>query len=159
MSIWRRVLDQAILGFRADLIVLDDPIRSREDAMSEVIRRNTWEWYGADLKTRLKPGGRIVLISTRWHEDDLAGRLLAEMDKGGDRWETLILPAIAEEGDPLGGLHVEPVQIGEDIGAGRRDSHLKEPPIADDPHTAQQLLPRSPPGFARVSSDERQGYW
>ena len=93
---------QAVLGFRADLIVIDDPIRSREDAMSEVIRRNIWEWYGSDLKTRLKPGGRIVLISTRWHEDDLAGRLLTQMDKGGDRWETLILPAIAEEGDPLG---------------------------------------------------------
>jgi hypothetical protein len=93
---------QAVLGFRADLIVIDDPIRSREDAMSEVIRRNIWEWYGSDLKTRLKPGGRVVLISTRWHEDDLAGRLMAEADKGGDKWETLILPAIAEEGDPLG---------------------------------------------------------
>jgi hypothetical protein len=70
-----------------------------------------------------------------------------------------VLEDTPEEGGLLGGIHVEPVQIGEDIGAGRRDSHLKEPPIADDPHTAQQLLPRSPPGFARVSSDERQGYW
>jgi predicted phage terminase large subunit-like protein len=93
---------QAILGFRADLIVIDDPIRSREDAASEVLRRSIWEWYSADLKTRLKPGGRIVLISTRWHEDDLAGRLLAEMEKGGDRWDTLIVPAIAEENDALG---------------------------------------------------------
>jgi hypothetical protein len=54
------------------------------------------------LKTRLKPGGRIVLVSTRWHEDDLAGRLLAEAEKGGDKWTTVILPAIAEENDPLG---------------------------------------------------------
>ena len=54
------------------------------------------------MKSRLKPGGRIVIISTRWHEDDLCGRLLAELDRGGgDIWDTLILPAIAEENDPL----------------------------------------------------------
>jgi predicted phage terminase large subunit-like protein len=93
---------QAILGYRADLCIIDDPLRSREDAASEVVRRSTWEWYSSDLKTRLKPGGRIVLISTRWHEDDIAGRIQAEMDKGGERWEQLILPAIAEENDPLG---------------------------------------------------------
>jgi hypothetical protein len=63
---------QAILGYRADLVVIDDPIRSREDAASETIRRSTWEWFSADLKTRLKPGGRVILIQTRWHEDDLA---------------------------------------------------------------------------------------
>jgi hypothetical protein len=52
-----------------------------------------------------------------------------------------------EEGGPLGGLHVEPVQIGEDIGAGRQDSHLKETLVGDDPHTAQQLLPRRQRGL------------
>jgi predicted phage terminase large subunit-like protein len=93
---------QAILGYRADLVVIDDPIRSREDAASETIRRSTWEWFSADLKTRLKPGGRVILIQTRWHEDDLAGRVLAEMEKGGDHWHSLVLPAVAEEGDPLG---------------------------------------------------------
>jgi predicted phage terminase large subunit-like protein len=93
---------QAILGFRADLIVIDDPTRSREDAMSEPIRTSIWEWYRSDLRTRLRPGGRVVLISTRWHELDLPGMLLDEMDKGGEIWDTLILPAIAEEGDPLG---------------------------------------------------------
>ncbi len=95
-------VSQAVLGFRADVVVIDDPIRSREDAASEVVRRNTWEWFSADLKTRLKPGGRIILILTRWHEDDIAGRVLAEMDKGGDVWEVLSLPAVAEEGDVLG---------------------------------------------------------
>jgi predicted phage terminase large subunit-like protein len=93
---------QAILGFRADLAVIDDPIRSREDAASEAVRRSTWEWFSADLKTRLRPGGRVILIQTRWHELDLAGRVLAEMDKGGDVWEQLNLPAIAEENDQLG---------------------------------------------------------
>lgn len=92
----------AIAGRRADLVVIDDPVRSREDADSELVRDKTWDWYKSDLYTRLKPGGRIVLIQTRWHEDDLAGRLLADMQAGGDRWEVISLPALAEEGDPLG---------------------------------------------------------
>ena len=53
--------------FSCRCLVIDDPIRSREDAASDIIRRNTWEWFSADLKTRLKPGGRIILILTRWH--------------------------------------------------------------------------------------------
>lgn len=92
----------AIAGRRADLVVIDDPVRSREDADSELIRDKTWDWYKSDLYTRLKPGGRIVLIQTRWHEDDLAGRLLADMAIGGDQWEVISLPAIAEANDPLG---------------------------------------------------------
>lgn len=92
----------AIAGRRADLVVIDDPVRSREDADSELIRDKTWDWYRSDLYTRLKPGGRICLIQTRWHEDDLAGRLLEDMGKGGDQWEVISLPAIAEGADPLG---------------------------------------------------------
>jgi hypothetical protein len=78
-------------------VVIDDPVRSREDAASDAIREKTWDWYKSDLYTRLKPGGRIVLIQTRWHEDDLAGRILADMQSGGDQWDVLSLPAIAEE--------------------------------------------------------------
>lgn len=92
----------AIAGRRADLVVIDDPIRSREDADSETVRDKIWDWYKSDLYTRLKPGGRIVLIQTRWHEDDLAGRLLSDMEAGGDKWEVISLPALAEADDPLG---------------------------------------------------------
>jgi len=92
----------AIAGRRADLVVIDDPIRSREDADSETVRDKIWDWYKSDLYTRLKPGGRIVLIQTRWHEDDLAGRLLADMAAGGDHWDVISLPALAEQDDPLG---------------------------------------------------------
>lgn len=92
----------SITGRRADLVVIDDPVRSREDADSELIRDKTWDWYKTDLYTRLKPGARIVLIQTRWHEDDLAGRLLEEMAAGGDRWTVVSLPALAEAGDLLG---------------------------------------------------------
>lgn len=91
----------AIAGRRADLVVIDDPVRSREDADSELIRNKTWDWYKSDLYTRLKPGGRIVLIQTRWHEDDLAGRLLEDAKTGGDQWDVISLPAIAEQNDPL----------------------------------------------------------
>jgi predicted phage terminase large subunit-like protein len=91
-----------IAGFRADLAIIDDPVRSREDADSALVREKTWDWYKSDLSTRMKPGGRIILIQTRWHEDDLAGRLLLDMQKGGDQWTELSLPAIATDGDALG---------------------------------------------------------
>ena len=81
---------------------MDDPIRSREDADSDRVRERVWEWYKGDLSPRMKPGGRQIVIQTRWHEADLAGRLLEEMERGGDRWEVLSLPAEAEANDPLG---------------------------------------------------------
>ena len=99
----------SITGRRADLVIIDDPVRSREDAASESVRDKTWDWYKADLYTRLKPGGRIALIQTRWHEDDLAGRLLEDMAAGGDQWETISLPALAEEDDPLERMPGEPL--------------------------------------------------
>ena len=91
-----------IAGFRADLAIIDDPVRNREDADSALVREKTWDWYKSDLSTRMKPDGRIILIQTRWHEDDLAGRLLLDMQKGGDVWDVLSLPAVAGVDDPLG---------------------------------------------------------
>lgn len=88
-----------VTGRRADLVVVDDPVKSRSVAESGIERERAWHWFLADLRTRLRPGARIVLIMTRWHEDDLAGRLLASQP---DRWRTLCLPAEAEENDPLG---------------------------------------------------------
>ena len=86
-------------GIRASLVVLDDPIRNRADAESATIRDKIWAWYSADLLTRLKPGGRVVLIMTRFHEDDLVGRLL---EAEPERWTVLCLPAIAGDNDALG---------------------------------------------------------
>ena len=71
-----------IAGTRADLAIIDDPVKSRADAESETLREKVWNWYQADLLTRLKPGGSVALIMTRWHENDLGGRLLeVEADK------------------------------------------------------------------------------
>ena len=83
-----------ITGRGADLLLIDDPIKDAEEARSEPIRRGLHEWYSSVARTRLQPGGAVVLISTRWHEDDLSGRLLRE--SGGEDWHVLSLPAIAE---------------------------------------------------------------
>jgi predicted phage terminase large subunit-like protein len=100
----------AVTGRRADLIIIDDPVKNRAEAESEVVRNATWEWYRSALYTRLKPGGRIVLIMTRWHEDDLGGRLLAEAEVGGDIWHVLDLRALSPgAGDPLGRPEGEPL--------------------------------------------------
>jgi predicted phage terminase large subunit-like protein len=85
----------AITGRGADLLLIDDPLKDYEEARSEVTRRALYEWYAGVAYTRLQPGAAIVLISTRWHEDDLAGRLLRQ--SGGEGWEVLNLPAIAEK--------------------------------------------------------------
>lgn len=101
-----------ITGNRADLVVIDDPIRGRQDADSETIRQNVWDAYQDDILTRLKPNGSVIIIQTRWHEDDLAGRILPEGYKGesglivgrdGMEWEVICLAAKCErDDDPLG---------------------------------------------------------
>ncbi|HQU12567.1 MAG TPA: phage terminase large subunit [Acidiphilium sp.] len=95
-----------ITGRRADLALIDDPVKSAEDAESVAYRDKAWNWFQADLSTRLKagkhgePSARIVLIMTRWHEDDLAGRLLQTQ---ADRWQIVKLEAQnTRDDDPLG---------------------------------------------------------
>jgi len=99
----------AVTGNRADGAIIDDPVKGREEASSALVRERTKDWYRDDLWTRLKPGAFVVLIMTRWHEADLAGYLLDEQDRGGERWEVLRLPAIAEAADPLGRALGEPL--------------------------------------------------
>jgi predicted phage terminase large subunit-like protein len=92
-----------ITGQGAHLAIIDDPIKDAEQANSKLQRDAIWDWYRFVLRTRMMPDGAIVLVLTRWHEDDLAGRLLkqAEDDPKADQWTVLRLPALAEEGDPL----------------------------------------------------------
>lgn len=89
---------QAVTGRRADLLLIDDPVRSQADADNAMARERLWDWYRSDLVTRLRPGGRIVLVMTRWHPDDLGGRLL----RSDDDWRSVRLPALAEANDPIG---------------------------------------------------------
>lgn len=87
-----------ITGRRADLILIDDPIKSWAEAESQVSRDALYDWYRAELSARLKPNGSIVLIMTRWHQDDLSGRLM----RSEAAWRCLTLPALAMADDPLG---------------------------------------------------------
>lgn len=89
-----------VTGMGGKLIVIDDPVKSREEADSATFRDRVWDWYTDDLYTRLEPGGAIILVMTRWHMDDLAGRILDSDD--GPNWEVVHLPAIALEDDTLG---------------------------------------------------------
>lgn len=98
----------AITGRGCELLVLDDPLKGVEEAQSAAIRRSLHTWFRTDVYSRLHPGAGILLISTRWAEDDLAGMLLRE--HAADGWEVLALPAIAETtNDPLGRAEGDPL--------------------------------------------------
>lgn len=89
----------SVIGRRADLIIIDDPISGQADVESAMQRDRLWNWYRSELATRLKPNGRIVLIMCRWHQDDLVARLLAQ---NRDEWRVISLPALAGPDDLLG---------------------------------------------------------
>ena len=85
-------------GRGAHLLIIDDPVKNAEEALSATTRENHWDWWQSTASTRLEPGGVVIGIMTRWHEDDIFGRLL----KGGGQIRRLTLPALAEPGDVLG---------------------------------------------------------
>jgi predicted phage terminase large subunit-like protein len=91
-----------ISGFRADLGLCDDLFGSREDAWSETVRQKRWEWFTDDFGFRLKPGAKRILINTRWHELDVAGRLIAKIESGEIRGKVIDIQAVAGDDDPLG---------------------------------------------------------
>lgn len=91
----------SVLGRGGDSILIDDPYASMADALSELTRKNVWDWYTGTAYNRLMPGGSIVVINHRMHEDDLCGRLLAQQAAGGDTWEVVELPAINDAGEAL----------------------------------------------------------
>lgn len=91
-----------ITGRGFDVGIVDDPVRDWRDADSPTIRNWIWNWYLTTFLTRAMPGARIVVIATRWHEDDLIGRLLKAQEHGGDKWRLVVMPALALEGDILG---------------------------------------------------------
>jgi len=90
-----------VTGMGANICILDDVLKDRASADSPTIRQNIWDWYTSTLYTRLAPGGGIIVMNTRWHEDDLSGRLLDAQAKGeGDEWRVINFPAIAEVDEP-----------------------------------------------------------
>jgi predicted phage terminase large subunit-like protein len=111
-------VEGGIAGFRADLAIVDDPIRMRKDADSETFQNSLWRWWTADLERRLKPEGHIILMHTRWNLRDLAGMLLKT---DAARWKVIVLPALAtSHDDPLGRAIGEPLWDDDDYSYGSK---------------------------------------
>ncbi|WP_307839606.1 terminase large subunit domain-containing protein [Streptomyces sp. MBT49] len=90
-----------LTGKGATIALVDDPVKDMADADSPTMRKRAWEWWQSVLQTRLEPGGAICVIQTRWHEDDLAGRIIADAED--NEWTVIDLPALADrDDDPLG---------------------------------------------------------
>ena len=93
-------------GWASGLTIIDDPIKNRQEADSERYRERVWDWFREVALTRLAPAAPVVVVLTRWHEDDLVGRILAAED--AHRWRVINIPALADhdldkgETDPLG---------------------------------------------------------
>jgi predicted phage terminase large subunit-like protein len=103
-----------LTGRGANLLIVDDPFKNFADAQSKTKRNAVWNWWLSTARTRLEPGGVVIIIMTRWHEDDLIGRLLAAQGKSSqgedhplfdpfaDKWVRIHFPAVAEKHDVLG---------------------------------------------------------
>lgn len=91
-------------GKGADVMIIDDPVKDYEQALSETYRQRAKDWFRSTARTRIEPGGSIIIVQTRWHEDDLSGWLLTEQGNAseGGTWTVLVLLAVAEDGDALG---------------------------------------------------------
>ena len=97
----------SITGRGGNVLIIDDPLKNREEAESELIRNKIWNWYTSTLYTRQEGNSAIIVIATRWHSDDLIGRLIAKQQedelankKDYDKWEVIKFSAIASEDEP-----------------------------------------------------------
>jgi predicted phage terminase large subunit-like protein len=114
-----------LTGRPADVLIIDDPIKDRKEADSITFRDSRWDWWTDVGSTRLAPGAPVIVILTRWHTDDLAGRLLAAAD--GHIWRVLNIPAQADHRPEKGETDVLGRQPGEFMVSARRDERTKQP--------------------------------
>lgn len=101
-GMWSSGVGGPMTGRGAKLLLIDDPIKNPAEAFSSVVQESLWAWWQMTARPRLEPGGSAIVVLHRWAEKDLPGRLLAQMEQGGEPWEVWRLPAIAEDGDLLG---------------------------------------------------------
>lgn len=100
----------ALTGRGANVLIVDDPVKNSADARSPVLRENQWDWFRSVARTRIEPEGVILVIGTRWHEDDMIGRILGNMgQENADQYLRIRLPMLAEENDPIGRAVGEPL--------------------------------------------------
>jgi predicted phage terminase large subunit-like protein len=114
-----------LTGRPADLLIIDDPIKDRREADSETFRQNVWDWWIDVASTRLAPGAPVVVILTRWHEDDLAGRMLRGDDE--EPWQLVNIPAEADHRPELGETDPLGRAPGEFMESARRNKTTNEP--------------------------------
>lgn len=96
----------ALTGKGADVLICDDPVKNAEEADSDLIQEKIFDWWKSTAYTRLEPNAAIVIVMTRWNKKDLVGRLLDEMEEGGEEWTVIDLPAIATEDDDILGRKI-----------------------------------------------------
>lgn len=123
--------------------IIDDPFKNRQDANSIAIRQGVWDWYVSTFRTRLAPGGAILITVTRWHEDGLEARLLelAKNNPKADQWTVLSFPAIAEE--PVASY--DPRQLGDVLWPGRYSpDELEATKIASGSYDWNSLYQQNP---------------
>ena len=112
-----------VTGRAADMLIIDDPLKDRKEADSELIRDNVWDWWTDAASARLAPGAPVIVILTRWHEDDLAGRLIErDIDAG---WEVINIPARADHKPELGETDVLGREPGEYMVSARGRTHAQ----------------------------------
>lgn len=90
----------SLTGMGAHCLIIDDVVKDWKTAHSKIIKTDTLDWFQSTAYTRLAPGGGIIMIMTRWAYDDLAGTMIDNMSNGGEKWEVLHYPAIAERDEP-----------------------------------------------------------
>jgi hypothetical protein len=135
-----------ITGKPMDVGIIDDPFKNREEADSPVVRESVWQWYTGAFLSRAHKGTRILVCHTRWHPEDLVGRLLKQQqdDPKASRWEVLVLPAVCKaDGDGCG----SPRRAGEALWPERHPLTLLEQKKAANPYdwwSLYQQEPRNP---------------
>jgi predicted phage terminase large subunit-like protein len=158
-----------ITGRGAHVLIIDDPIKNRDDAESETNRSSIWNWYTSTAYTRLAPGGGVLIILTRWHDDDLAGRLLTKMKENeGDEWDVIQYPALATEDEAFRNkdeaLHPERydetalLRIKRAVGPRDWSALYQQNPVADDGEYFTRDMFRWYKASERPSIDELHCY-
>lgn len=109
-GVWSRSVGQSITGLGFKVMLIDDPVKDIATAHNEKSRQSLWDWWTANASTRLEPPSLVIVTATRWHEDDMIGRLLSDEHEGDpSEWEVISFPAIAEQDDVLGRAPGEPL--------------------------------------------------
>ena len=126
-------IGSGMTGFASGLTIIDDPVKDRAEAESETYRERVWGWWTDVAQTRLAPGAPVVVVLTRWHTDDLAGRLLAAPD--GDRWRVLNIPAQADHDPAKGETDLLGRKPGEYMISARRERDPRNPRSPGKPMT------------------------